>query len=266
MLDGIKLGLFGAKEFAVKNAPAILTFIAVGGVVATAVTSHNAGIKAIRLLDEEEEYRRRNWVEATNEDESSYPIEILTPKEKVLYTWKCYLPAVAVGVVTITAIIGSNRISTRRYAALAGLYTIAERAARNYQKKVLEKMGEKQHEQVKEELAQQKIDQHPMEEKKVTLTGRGESLCFDSMTGRYFRSNQEYIRKVVNDFNRDIVNDGMKTLNEFYITLGLEPVQMGDYIGWGTDYGFLEIDYRSKIAQGEPCLILSYDVEPRKYY
>jgi hypothetical protein len=89
---------------------------------------------------------------------------------------------------------------------------------------------------------------------------------YDSMSGRYFYSDLETVRRIVNDFNKEILSSGLMTLNEFYDELGLPHVKIGEIIGWGTDFEFLDIEYRTMIADnGEPCIVLDYKVEPSAF-
>ena len=67
-----------------KNSPTILTGLAVGGLMTTALLTGTATIKAVRLVDE---VNHRNW---NNPD-----FYELTKKEIVGLTWKYYIPSLA---------------------------------------------------------------------------------------------------------------------------------------------------------------------------
>lgn len=252
--------LTGLRDAAIKNSPTILTAIGATGTLVTAVLASKGTVTAIRLLDEEVENRR---LELPEEEAKEYSLRDVPVQDIVEKTWQCYIPAIATGLVTIACVVGANHISLRRQAALVSLYSLAEKVAKEYEQKVVEVVGQKQADKIKEEIVQDKMDETPVSQTMVFHSGNGTTLFFDKMSGRYFYDDLERVRKIENDFNKDILSNGFKLLNEFYDELGLEHVKMGDMLGWGSDYGFLEIKYVPKIADnGQPCIALDYKVEP----
>ena len=99
------------------------------------------------------------------------------------------------------------------------------------------------------------------------MDGKGDTNCYDVISGRYFRSDKETIRKVVNDLNYRLTT-GMEeyiSLSEFYDEIGLSHTSTSDEIGWNilTD-GQIEVEFRATVADNdEPCLMLDYQVSPR---
>jgi len=63
-----------------------------------------------------------------------------------------------------------------------------------------------------------------------------------------------------------IIGDMWVTLNEFYGELGLDPIPLGESIGWNVDR-LLEIDISGQIESetGEPCIVLNYPIMPVKF-
>lgn len=229
-----------------KNSPTILTGIGVAGIFSTVALSIKGTILAVKVIDDEEFFKKRK----------------LESREKIELVWKLYIPTAASSVLTAAAIIGSNHISSRRNAALVSLYTVAEGALKEYQDKVAEMFGEKKEAKVRDELAQDKLDENPIKE--ILIYGKGEHLFFDALSGRYFRSDVESVRRVQNDFNELLFNDMFVPLNELYDMLGLEGTEMGRHSGWDVQNGKLDIQFSAKIAtDGEPCIVLNYPIEPR---
>ena len=98
----------------------------------------------------------------------------------------------------------------------------------------------------------------------VIFTGKGSVMCYDSLSGRYFKSDIEQIRRVVNELNRNLLSDMFLTVNELYYAIGLSGTKLGDMMGWDIDKGMLEIDFSAQLTEeGEPCLVLNYSTEPR---
>lgn len=166
---------------------------------------------------------------------------------------------------SIACLVGASSVNLRRNAALATAYTLSESTLRDYQKKVVETIGEKKEQSVRDAVAKEKIEQTPVHTKEVILTGRGESLCYDSVSGRYFKSDMETIKKAENELDARLRNEMYVSLNEFYYEIGLEPLRViGEDLGWNIDSGYLDLNFSSQIASdGTPCLVLDYGVAPR---
>lgn len=246
-----------AEQIIADNSPLILTAIGVTGTVTTAIFSGKASFKAGAILDNEAYIRELHTP-------SEPP---MTTKEKVSLTWKLYIPAVTTGVLTISCIIAANRIGTRRAAAIAAAYSISEKAFVEYKEKVLEKVGQNKTKQIREELAQDRINANPVSSREVIITGNGDVLCYDSITGRYFESNIETLRKAENDINRQIMNDMYVTLHEFYVAIGLPSTLYSTEVGWNTDT-MLELQFSTTLSEdNRPCIAIEYAAYPiRNYY
>lgn len=249
-------------DILLKNSPTIFTGLGVAGLVTTVAMGIKATPKAMRILAIEKDFKK-----SKAELEGGHPLGSvdLTKMEIIKLTWRCYLPTALMGLTTIGCIISSNAINLRRNAALASVYSIAETTLREYQEKVVQTIGEKKEMTVRDEIAQDHLNSNPVEGAQVFLTGKGTTLCYDSLSGRYFQSDIEAIRRVQNDFNRELINEGYVSLNELYYMLGLENIRMGDDMGWNIESKMLDISFSAKIAtDGQPCIVLNYIAQPRK--
>ncbi len=260
-----------------QNSPTILTGVAVTGLITTTILGIRATPKALAVIDDyvwnkyEEEVENRDEVsfaEWLGVDTDGYSwkdkAKYLTRRETIKLTWKLYLPTVAIGAVTIACIIGANRISLRRNAALASLYGITEAAFKEYRTKVVETIGKNKEHKVRDDISGDRVKSNPPGTNEVIITGKGNVLCYDSLSGRYFKSDIEQIRKVVNELNRNMLSDMFLTLNELYYGIGLSGIALGDQMGWDIDKGMVEINFSAQVAEdGEPCLVLNYSIEPK---
>lgn len=257
------LAVFGQRvgNVLVKNSPTIFAGLGIGGFLTALVMSVGATKKALELIKDEDERRNKEAIDLG----AAY--QYITKMDVVKLTWKCYIPTVTVGLGAIACVITSNSVNLRRNAVLASLYSLSETAMKEYQQKVVEKIGEKKEQTVRDDISQDKLDKDPVTGKQVILTGKGETLCYDTLSSRYFKSDLETIRRVVNDFNFEIVTGEMfKSLNEFYSELGLEPMDLGRDIGWSIDHDKLEVEFTAKIASdGNPCIVLNYRALPREW-
>jgi hypothetical protein len=243
--------------FAAKNSPTILTGLSVTGLVTTVIMAVKATPKAMHILENEENTRSENGAY----DSSDWPI---TKKETIQLTWKCYVPAAIMGGATIACIIGAHSISTRRNAALAGLYSLSETALKEYKNKVAEKIGEDKAKEIKDEIDQDTLKRNPASKQEILHTGRGDTLCYDVMSGRYFWSDINDVKAAINNVNKTMRNEMSVCLNDFYSELDLDRIGAGDLLSWYIDYGSVEGDFSSQLADdGRPCLVIDFDTRPK---
>ena len=238
-----------SKIYLRKASPTILSGFGAAGVIVTSVLAVRATPKAIRLLDEE---KRRQQADK------------LEPMDVAKIAWKCYIPAAVTGTVSIACLIGASSVNARRNAALTAAYTISESTLRDYQKKVLETIGEKKEQTIRDEVAKERLKREPVENKEVIITAKGDTLCFDAVSGRYFKSDIDKLKKVENKLNRQMRDEMYISLNDFYYEIGLEPIKLGDDLGWNIDNGYIDLRFSSQLASDDtPCLVIDYGYGPR---
>jgi hypothetical protein len=242
------------ERFVTQNSPVILTTVGVVGSVATAYLAGRASFKASTMIREEQE--RLNIHDNGR---------LLTTKDKVNLVWAQYVPAVGLGAVSVVAIIGANRIDTRRAAALAAAYSLSEKAFAEYKEQIVAKAGPKKEATVRDSMAQARVDKNPPPAS--LIVGDGNVLCQDSISGRYFESKLEDIRRIENDLTREILDDGMVSLSDVYGRLGLETTAISDELGWNSDHR-LEIVFSTALTpDGRPCAVMDFEPLPRaKFY
>lgn len=252
------------RTMLVKHSPEILTGIGVAGMVTSTILAVKATPKAMQLIEQEREYReidRQNGI-----DECFAPQEI-SAVDMVKLCWKCYIPATVTGIASIACIIGASSVNARRNAALATAYKLSETALSEYREKVVETIGDKKERLVRDAVAKEKIDKDPVSKNEVIITEKGNTLCYDGISGRYFKSDIDLIKKAVNELNRQMLVDGYVSLNEFYDELGLDHIRLGYDLGWKIDNGLIEIDFSSQLAEdGTPCIVVNYSIAPEYGY
>jgi hypothetical protein len=210
-----------------------MTAIAVGGTLTTAFLASKASFKAAELIHEEESSQGYDL-----------PNGRLDTREKAELVWKLYIPAAGTAVLTVTAIIMSHHISSRRAAAMAAAFSISEKAFVEYREKVIDKMGEKKEQSVRDEIAQDRLNRNPVGQQLV-IVGSGDVLCYDAYIDRYFTSNMETLRKAQNDINFQVLNDHYASLSDFYDLLGLPHAQVSENVGWNLDKEFERYDMKT---------------------
>lgn len=239
-----------AEKFTIDNSPLILTAVGTAGVIATAVLTGKAAFKAAELLGPEDDR-----------------ID-MTKMEMFAFTWKNYVPACGVGLLTVGAVVGANQIGTRRAAALAAAFTISERAFDEYKGKVKETFGAGKEEKVVNAVAKDRMmDNPPTVDNTIIITNDGDQLFQDSWSARYFRTSAESVHQAVNQLNHTIITEGQATLTDFYELLGLAKTRESDEIGWNANK-LLDVYFAPVLHDNGqmPALAIEYRVVPSRNY
>ena len=122
-----------------KHSPTILTGVGIAGMITTTILAVQATPKALRLLEEKKA--------DISETEKLPPIEV------VKAAWKVYVPAVLTGILSTVCLIGANSVNQRRGAALAAAYSLSESALKEYREKVVETIGKKKEQAIRDDIA-----------------------------------------------------------------------------------------------------------------
>lgn len=241
-----------------KHSPQILTGFGIGLGVSTVVLAVKGTPKALKLI--EEELDRQN--EENGTDYGEYKKK-LKPMEVVKTTWKCYIPAAITGTLSAACLLVSNSVNSKRITALATACTVSETALKEYKNKVIETVGETAEKEIRDSIAKDKLEQAPVSNTEVIITEKGNMLCYDSLSGRYFKSDINSIESAVNKLNSQMRNDMYISLSELYYELGLSATKLSDVLGWNINHGQIEISFSAQIAEdGTPCIVLDYSVAP----
>ena len=236
------------KVVLAKHSPEILTGIGIAGMITTTVLAVRATPKAMRLIDAKKEEER---------------VDELKPIDVVKVAWKPYIPAAVTGVMSITCLVGASSVNAKRNAVLATAYTLSETALKEYKDKVIETVGEKKEQVIREKINKDHLDKTPFNKGTVVITEKGNTMCLDYHSGRYFKSDKSHIERAVNELNKTLLLENYVSLNQFYDELGLEHTELGYDLGWNMDDGLIEIDFSSHLLDdGTPVLVMNYQVAP----
>lgn len=244
------------KTIVVKHQPEILTGVGIAGMITTTVLAVRATPKAIRLLDARKE---------------ELGTDTLTVKETVKTAWKCYIPAAITGVTSTACLIGASSVSARRNMALTAAYKLSEASMAEYKSAVVDTIGERKERNIHDKIAEKQVEKHPVNYSEVIMTEKGNTLCLDPISGRYFKSDIDKIRKAENKLNKRILSSAFSegvSLNDFYDEIGLPNTDIGDTLGWNVD-NMVEIHLSATIAgeetehDGTPCIVIKFMNAPK---
>ena len=231
----------------IRTAASIAAGIASAGMVATAIFAAKGGAK----LATQSEKTKKDVLEA-------------------------YAPAAAAGAVTLAAVgylgytttdLGNKLL--KEIASHALTVAVGQKAMAALEQKAAELIGPKK--------TRQLVDEHTMAEHEARtkahnvpplsavemddLMCSGDTLCYDASSGRYFRSDSEFIRSVVNDLNEDIIIGGEVSFNDIYDALGLDHTTLGPCFT-NKPYQTIEADFTTKLVESygrqTPCLIVKF--------
>lgn len=137
-----------------KRSPEILMGIGITGMFTTTILAVKATPKALRLMSNE-----------LYEQDTDH----LTVKDIIQVTWKCYIPAAVTGCLSTICILGANSVNNRRNTALTTAYILSESAFKEYKDKILETIGDKKEQGIRDAIAKDKIERTPLVIKRCSL-------------------------------------------------------------------------------------------------
>ena len=247
--SGLKRTIKSVERVLTKYSPGILTGIGITGMIGATFMAVKATPKALYLIE-------------TKKEESE--VEELTSVETIKTCWKCYIPAALTTVVSAACLIGASTVSAKRNAALATAYSISEAALREYQEKVVEVIGEKKEKAVRDAVAKDQIERDPVTKSEVVIIdSNSNTLCYEPLSGRYFKSTIDKIKKAEIKLDRQMIQEMYVSLNDFYWEIGLDGTDLGDQMGWNLSKGYMDLSFSSQLADdGTPCAVIVYGIPP----
>lgn len=211
-----------AKNVITANSPSLLVGAAIAGVISTGILAARGGYKARGILDEEKARRAASVPDGV-------PLDTM---EKVKLTWLCYAVPGVTAASSILSIVGVHTIHTKRHAAMAGLYAVATGRLDAMTEEAEKLLGPKKAQDLTNAMAQRDVDGNPLNNNEIILTDEGKDLWHDEWSGRWFSSSLSSVQSSINEINRLIIDNGEATVNDFYDSLGIPTVPMGDDFGW----------------------------------
>lgn len=253
-MKNVKLLMNNSMLKVKKYSPEILIGLGIVGTVASTVMACKATTKLNDVLEDSKNEIDKIKEYASNPDYSDRYSEEDSKKDLALvYTQtslkiaKLYLPAVALGTLSIASIISSNNILKKRNVALAAAYTTVDKSFKEYRKRVADRFGEEVEKQIKHNIKVHEIEETVVDEdgneKKITKTvetceidGYSEYSRFfdDGCTG--WEKDAEYnlvFLKAQQQYANDLLRSkGHLFLNEVYDMLGIPRSKAGQVVGW----------------------------------
>lgn len=238
-----------------KYSPEILTAAGVIGTVGSTVLACKATLKVEDILDEAK--KKSNLINAVHDGEIEVDAEytdkdyskdlIVNRTQTVVKLIKLYGPAISLGVLSITAILGGQHILRKRNVAVMAAYKLCEESFTNYRSRVKDELGEEKDRQfyygMTEETVKDKVKSTDGKTKTVTKKVEKAPDHLYSQYARFFdeanvnwdkspEQNMYFLKMVQNQMNDKLKARGHVFLNEVYDALGFERSEAGQIVGW----------------------------------
>lgn len=246
-----------------KHAPEILVIAGVGGTIVTTVMACKATTKIDEVLAENKELiaKTKNYVEETGFSDK-YTEKDYQKDLTVMYTqrglklFKLYAPAIAVGTISITAILAGHNVLKKRNVALAAAYEVVNKNFKDYRGRVIDRFGNELDRELrynirKEEVEKTVIDEKTGKERTVKEITEIADIDPSSEYAKFFDEscpgwtkdpeyNLMFLRNQQQYANDLLESRGYLFLNEVYEMLGIQRTRQGQVIGWIYDKNVID--------------------------
>lgn len=241
-----------------QHSPTILVGAGVVGIVASAVLACRATLKVHDVFEETKQ--KRETINKVLEDKELVAANDYTEKDAkkdltITYVQgglkliKLYAPSVILGALSISGIIASHHILSKRNVALASAYAIVDKGFKDYRKNVKDRFGERVDYELKHNIKAEKIkvestdengnavtEEKEVDVKQSELDQYSDYARFFDECSPYWTDNAEYNLKFLKDCerfaNEKLRLEGKLFLNEVYKMLGIPESKAGCIVGW----------------------------------
>ena len=128
----------------------------------------------------------------------------------------------------------------------------------------METIGEKKEQEVRDKVAQERIDKKGDPGPDFLILEDGRTKCYDAYTDRYFWSDMHRIKNAVHEINAQLLDEMFVPVSEFYYAIGLNDIPATTSCGWHVDRcRKIELEYSSRLTpKGEPVLAIAFRTLP----
>lgn len=242
----------------------VLTITGVLSCIATPILSATATPKAIAAVKEAEAKKYEEYLADVDPDEG-IEYQPLTKWEKFKAAWKHYIPTGISAGIGIGSIIGAHATDQNVINNISTAYNVLNASSQLFEKKVAENVSPDKLNKIRSEVAKEQVKELPPPQ--LYLEDGDDKIAWfkDDFSKRYFRATTVQLDKVKNEVNNTMLNEGFISLNEWYIMLGMDPIELGWDIGWHATIPGELMDFHIEYAaleDGTPCGLLVFSPQP----
>lgn len=240
-----------------KHSPEILLVAGAVGAVTSTVMACKATLKVNEVLEDTKQKidtihqvsSDPAMAEKYTEEDSKKDLAIVYTQTAVKFI-KLYGPSVALGVVSLGCMIGSNRILNKRNAALAAAYAAVDKSFKDYRGRVIERFGKQLDKELRYNIKAQEVEEITTDEngKEVVTKSTVEvadpnsyspyAIVFDDGNEGWDPDPERskfFLIQQQNWANERLKSRGHLFLNEVYDMLGARRTKAGAQVGWVYD-------------------------------
>lgn len=250
-----------AWRFVERNSQAILAGMSMASTVGAVVLAAEATPKAMQIIADEEWSRH----------------ELLEQKEKVKLTWKCYIPAGVLTLLSCACTLGGTKIGLGKQAELMSMVAAGENLYERYRRKVQSVMGTEEEQKIQTDMAREALEaQHYIPQQStggglimpaslgIYDTGEGDELILEAWTGKLIRSSEAALKNHCAAFNQ-LCSNAPATffpMTDWYYEANMPVPQGAHIVGYSSEYRMsglrFEWDSPSHVYK-----IMTYDNNPK---
>lgn len=241
-----------------KHSPEILIAAGVVGVVSSAVMACKATTKLSGILEEQKEQKDQindyvkdhGYTEKYTEEDHKKDLAVVTVQSG-LKVAKLYAPAVALGTLSLGAILTSNNILRKRNVALAAAYTAVDRSFKEYRGRVIERFGKELDRELRYNIKAKEVEEvvvnpdgtETIEKKVVEVADNPNEYSdyarfFDVGNDNWTKDpefNLMFLKRQQDYANDKLKEQGYLFLNDVYAMIGIPKTKAGQVVGWVYD-------------------------------
>lgn len=235
-----------------KHSPELLLAAGIVGGVSAAIMACKSTRKVDDVLDEHNHDMSQVCMAETSSMSKEESKELTKMKAQIYARTakdliKLYLPPIALGAASVSCILGSHGIMTRRNAAIAAAYSVVQDRFNEYRGRVVDEFGEDKDKQLyfgtkQETIEAVEVDNKGKEKKVKKIVNVKDpnqfslyAKVFDDASPNWVNDaeiNMAFLRAQQNYCNDLLKTRGHVFLNEVYDILGIPRTQAGSVVGW----------------------------------
>lgn len=264
-----------------KNAPSWLFAIGIVGTVGSTVLACRATLKLEEVIDEAKSdldtARGIDQPDLYSEQDRTQDMVLIYARSAGKLV-RLYGPSVIVGGLSIAALTKSHNILNDRVTALSAAYAAVSAGYDRYRAKVIEKYGEEQDREFRQQrdiVSAPGPDGKPIDVTIVSPDGTSPyAKFFDQLSPNWSKEpeyNYAFLMSQQNWANDKLRMQGHLFLNEVYDSLGIPRTRAGSVVGWSVkgngdkyvDFGIFDDDARNRaFVNGlEGSVLLDFNVD-----
>lgn len=272
-----------------KHSPEILLGFGIAGGITGAVMACRATTKLDEVLKDakfeirniKHEMEVREHADVYSEEDAKKDLALVYSKA-ALDVAKLYAPSLAVGGFSITCILSSHNIMSKRNVALSAAYDLASASFKDYRNRVVDRFGEQVDKELRYNTVNKKVEETTTDENGKTKKVKSvveisdpdgyRTFFFDELSPSYTKDrdyNLMWLKSQQAFMNDKLRAKGYVFLNEVQEMLGYPPSKDGQMAGWiwdpydttkqdVIDFGIIQTGRQGEDSV-EPAILLSFE-------